>query len=99
MSHDLWKDGGNQASDYYIADVLAEHLICAWLNDQAIYHQSGMDVNIDGMHVGEIGGIDTYSVSRGIFLSFLRSSEQVSYMGYMSSRATALHDYLKPVRG
>ena len=95
MSHNLWKDGGNQASDYYIADVLAEHLICAWLNIEATYHRSGMDVNIDGMHVGEIGGIDTYAVSRGKYLSYLPSSKQVSYMGYMSSRATiVLHDYL-----
>lgn len=95
MSHDLWKDGGNQASDYYIADVMAKHLICAWLNIEATYHQSGMDVNIDGMHVGEIGGIDTYAVSRGTYLSYLASSAPSSYMGYMSSRATiVLHDYL-----
>jgi hypothetical protein len=95
LSHNLWKDGGNQASDYYIADVLAEHLICAWLNVMKTYHQSGMDVNIDGMHVGEIGGIDTYSVSRGLYLSYLTNVKQVSYMGYMSSRATiVLHEYL-----
>lgn len=95
MDHDLWKDGDNPASDYYISDFMNDHLTCAWLNDESIYHQDGFDVTIDGMYISLVDGIETYGASRGMFLSYLSSASTTPYMGYLSSRAViVIHDYL-----
>lgn len=95
MDHDLWMDGDDPSSNYYISDVLKTKLVAAWLNVESVYQAPGMDLNLNGMYVADVNGIDTYTASRGTYLSFLASVAPESYMGYMSSRSTiVIHDYL-----
>jgi hypothetical protein len=71
LPQDIWQEGNDPSSEYYISDVLVNKNVMIWVNEEWHSHSSFQDLNLDDIvyNMDEYPGLDLLKTSEFGFLA------------------------------